>query len=172
MQLWKSKQRYKERLLRLQHLQLQQQTKREIQILQTSNQQLESHLQKVTLKHYGFRPNLRQSPFQNAVSLRSTSNPLDTPLYIPNLAFHDLTNQQLVPPYSRLVLGLGFIFIETPKYTNSDLSTTLSWLRCDIYLSTFFASSTNDDLTDRQSKLYVKSTRNPPLSDIPLQMDD
>jgi hypothetical protein len=129
-------------------------------------------VQQIIRKRYGFYPNLTQSPFQNAISISTSTNSQNPPLHIPNLAFHDLTDHNNVPHQTRLVLGLGLKFIQTPKYTTSDITTTLSRLRRDIYLKTFFAGEPDIEPNQQTSKLYVKSHWTPPRSDIPPQIDD
>jgi hypothetical protein len=75
-------------------------------------------------------------------------------------------------PTNCLVLGLGFEFIPTPKYTTSNVTSTPSRLRRDMHLKTYFLGVPVNDFTQRPSKLYVKSPWNPPRSDIPPQIDD
>lgn len=131
---------------------------------------MERHPQKMVHQSYVFCPNLNQSPFQNAVSICTSSTSPHPLLRIPNLAFNDLTTHQIVPHETSLVLGLELKFILTPKSPTLDITSTLSQLYHDIHLRTFFAGDPSNTTLQQPSKLYIKSTWNPPHSDIPRQI--
>jgi hypothetical protein len=111
--------------------------------------------QQIIHKQYGCCPNINQSPFQNATHIYTSTNYQKT-LHLPNLAFHDLTSHKNIPHQTHLVLGLGFKFIQTPKYTTSDLTSTLSRLQRDIHLKptspvNLMTTSPNDPPNDRSN---------------------
>ncbi len=89
---------------------------------------MELRAKKIIANKYGFCPNPSISPFQNSIMIRAHTPLTDclTPPYIKNMNFHDLTDNKITPPEAKSVLGLGMKFIQTPKYTTSDLSTTLT----------------------------------------------
>jgi len=79
-----------------------------------------------------------------------------------NLAFHDLTAGNQVPPATKTILGLSTKFIPTPKYTSSrDIAwSAFERFERDVCLKYHFAGEDNDWV---KTKLYVKSTWRPPL---------
>ncbi len=168
----RSKQRYHHRIIKLQQQHYKQHILQETLHIKTSEKQMELYTQKITSRRYGFCPNIRHSPFQNAINIRTFHNATSPLPLISNLAFHDLTNGKTVPPLARLALGLGFKFIHTPKFTQNNITATLSRLQRDLHLKTIFAGEDNTDFLQHPPKLYVKSTWNPPQQDIPPQLDD
>ena len=60
---------------------------------------------------------------------------------VSNLAFHDLTTGDILPPMANTLLGLGLKFIPTPKINTSpdEQSTTLNRFERDFSLKIFFA---------------------------------
>jgi hypothetical protein len=91
---------------------------------------------------------------------------------IENLAFHDLTEDKIIPPAAKSILGLGMKFIPTPPYTTDTITPSLKRLRRDTYLKIIFASDDNSEYTQHTSKLYIKSSWDPPASDIPPTIDE
>ena len=81
---------------------------------------------------------------------------------VSNLAFHDLTTGDILPPMANTLLGLGLKFIPTPKINTSpdEQATTLDRFERDFSLKIFFAGETDDAATS--SKLRVKSNWRPP----------
>lgn len=64
---------------------------------------------------------------QNAFTIQDNSHlTYRNPTYIHNMTFHELTDNNTTPPAAKSVLGLGIKFIQTPKYTTSDISATLA----------------------------------------------
>jgi hypothetical protein len=82
-----------------------------------------------------------------------------------NLTFHDLTQDQVLPPTAASLLGLGLKFIPTPKPLPSatDITPSLNRIKQDINLKTFFAARSDDE---DYLVLRAKSIWQPPL---PLQ---
>jgi hypothetical protein len=121
-------------------------------------------------KQYKLRLNINQTPFQNAVS-NIVNTPASKYFSTSKLAFHDLTDQKIVPPLAKSVLGLGFKFICTPPYTTGDISPNTARFERDFQRKVFFATPTTPDTPNKHHKLYVKSLWSPPLSDIPTWVD-
>ena len=67
------------------------------------------------------------------------------------MTFRDLTDNKITPPEAKSVLGIGMKFIQTPKYTTSDLSTTLpeNWDCCENAIND---DATNDGTSSRVSQ--------------------
>ena len=121
-------------------------------------------------KQYKLRLNINQTPFQNAVS-NIVNTPASKYFSTSKLAFHDLTDQKIVPPLAKSVLGLGFKFICTPPYTTGDISPNTARFERNFQRKVFFATPTTPDTPNKHHKLYVKSLWSPPLSDIPTWVD-
>ncbi len=88
------------------------------------------------------------------------------------MTFHDLTDNKTTPPAAKSVFGLDMKFIQSPKYATSDLSNTLSQLQQDIHLKTYFAGKDDNTFLHCPSKLYVKTNWDPPVGDIPPEIDE
>lgn len=88
------------------------------------------------------------------------------------MAFHDLTKQGEIPATATSLLGLGLKFIPTPKYTSNQETAEKAFARInrDVGLKVFFAgedSLASDKIT--RSKLYIKSTWQPPFPGIKIE---
>ena len=58
-------------------------------------------------------------------------------------------------------------FIPTLPYTTDSITQSLQHLQWDNYLKIIFAGNNNPNYKHQTSKLYMKSTWNPSLADIP-----
>lgn len=83
-----------------------------------------------------------------------------------HLAYHDFTTFITPPKNLRSLLGLGLKFIPSPRFTTGNVTDTLTRLRRDLWLKTFFAGSSIDD-DDYEPKMSVKSGWSPPDWEIP-----
>ena len=70
---------------------------------------------------------------------------------VTNLAFHDLTTGNILPPMANTLLGLGLKFIPTPKSNTSpdEQTTTLEQFDGDFSLKIYFAGDTDDARTPK-----------------------
>jgi len=77
------------------------------------------------------------------------NTPIDYFPLVTNLAFHDLTTGNILPPMANTLLGLGLKFIPTPKVNTSpeEQDTTLLRFEQDFSLKVFFAGDTDDAST-------------------------
>ena len=119
---------------------------------------------------YGFVPDPSCSAFRNAVRARASSSTSSPILPIPSkLAFHDLTEGQVVKPEAKALLGLGSKFIPAPKFTTSNLESNIVRMARDFSLKVFFAGDDMDEneLYRGNSKLFVKSNWTPRPNEIP-----
>ena len=90
------------------------------------------------------------------------------------MAFHDLTPNKSAPQASKALLGLGYKFICTPKFTNGSIAASYSRFERDVHLRVFFACGSEldpDPIALDKSKLYVKSDWSPEFGDIPFWVD-
>jgi hypothetical protein len=80
---------------------------------------------------------------------------------VSNLAFHNLTTGDILPPMANTLLGLGLKFIPTPKINTSpdEQTTTLKRFERDFSLKVFFAGDTDNSPTS--NNLQVKSNWRP-----------
>jgi hypothetical protein len=165
-------QRFYQRQHKLKNLLLHNNIQSELQILQGAKTQTSQHTAKIIHAKYGFLPKPYQSPLQNAISVRATTPIANIPPTIENLAFHDLTEGNIIPQAAKSILGLGMKFIPTPPYTTNTITPSLKRLRRDTFLKVIFSGDDDPDSTHYPIKLYVKSSWNPPTSDIPPTVDE
>ena len=84
---------------------------------------------------------------------------------VSNLAFHDLTKGRSVMPAIASVLGLGLKFIPTPEDTSGRKTAEVALDRFEREMGwkILYASKAADKKILDQTKLYVRSTKHPPL---------
>ena len=111
---------------------------------------------------YGFLPASHLSTHMNARRVLGDMSPGCYFLKASNSAFHDLTQDQALPPMAASLLGLGLKFIPTPETSPSvdDITPSLNRIERDISLKTFFAGQDNGD---NYPTLRAKSIWQPPL---------
>ena len=81
------------------------------------------------------------------------------------LAFHDLTHGKSVAPAAASILGLGLKFVPTPEKTTSRKTATVASDRFkrDLGWKILYASNAADKKVLEKTKLYLRSSRPPPL---------
>lgn len=117
-----------------------------------------------TTRKFGFIPNLNISVHMNARRALGQMHPHDYFSPITKLAFHDLTENNELPPETNLLLGLGLKFIPTPpiNITQNELDHTFSRFERDIGLRVYFSGDDSED-DYNSSELRNKSSWRAPL---------
>jgi hypothetical protein len=90
-----------------------------------------------------------------------------------NLAYHDLTSFLTPPKNLRSLLGLGSKFIPTPRHTknwSSMRESSFERLDRDLRLRSYFAGEGDNDDTDYNPKMYIKSKWTPPPWKFPREL--
>jgi hypothetical protein len=117
---------------------------------------------KNTLARFNFLPDLSKTTHMNMRLTLGNTHPNAYFHPVSNLAFHDLTTGDILPPMANTLLGLGLKFIPTPKINTSpdEQTTTLDRFERDFSLKVFFSGDTDD--TPPSNNLRVKSNWRPP----------
>jgi hypothetical protein len=125
-------------------------------------QKINKNTRKYTLASFAYLPDLSKSTHMNMRRALGATPPINYFPPVSNLAFHDLTTGNILPPMANTLLGLGLKFIPTPKTNTSpdEQATTLDRFERDFSLKVFFAGNTDD--TPFPNKLRVKSNWRPP----------
>jgi hypothetical protein len=124
-------------------------------------QKINKNTIKYTLARFAHLPDLSKTTHMNMRLSLGATPPINYFPRVTNLAFHDLTTGNILPPMANTLLGLGLKFIPTPKSNTSpdEQTTTLERFERDLSLKVFFAGNTDDAPTP--NNLRVKSNWRP-----------
>ena len=163
--------RFRLRLLNQERRQKAAQARKEEVAIKNQEEQAIQAIENEIRLSFGFVADINKSDRHNA-AIRLATMPTWWYFHRPvHMAFHDITTTIKPPANLRSLLGLGLKFVPTPRFTNSDLTETLSRFERNLLVKAWLADQEPaDEDPDREPydpKIYIPSGWTPNPWDVP-----